>query len=41
MLLRETCRCVIAMAEATLAETETKLKELRKFKDTLTTNLTR
>lgn len=41
MLLRETCRCVIAMATATLAETETKLKELRKFKDTLTTNLTR
>lgn len=38
---RETCRCVIAMAEATLAETETKLKELREFKDTLTTNLTR
>jgi DNA-binding transcriptional MerR regulator len=38
---RETCRCVIAMAEATLAETETKLKELRQFKDTLATNLTR
>jgi hypothetical protein len=37
----ETCRCVIAMAEATLAETETKLKELRKFKHTLATNLTR
>jgi hypothetical protein len=29
------------MAEATLAETETKLKELRKFKHTLATNLTR
>jgi DNA-binding transcriptional MerR regulator len=38
---KETCRCVIAMAEATLAETETKLKELRQFKDKLTTNLTR
>src|SRR5437667_1415325 len=38
---KETCRCVIAIAEATLAETETKLKELRQFKDTLTTNLTR
>ena len=36
---RETCRCVIAIAEATLFET--KLKELRQFKDTLTTNLTR
>jgi MerR family transcriptional regulator, copper efflux regulator len=38
---RATCRCVLAMAEATLAETETKLKELRKFKDRLATNLTR
>ena len=38
---RETCRCVIAIAEATLSETEIKLKELRQFKDTLTTNLTR
>ncbi len=38
---KETCRCVIAMAEATLAETETKLQELRKFKDTLAANLTR
>ena len=38
---KETCRCVISMAEATLAETETKLEELRKFKDTLATNLTR
>ena len=37
---KETCRCVISMAEATLAETETKLEELRKFKDTLATNLT-
>ncbi len=38
---KETCRCVIAMAEATLAETEIKLEELRKFKDTLKTNLMR
>src|SRR5437867_9232380 len=38
---RETCRCVIAIAEATLAETETKLKELYQFKDTLAANLTR
>ncbi len=38
---KETCRCVIAMAEATLAETETKLKELHQFKDSLTANLTR
>src|SRR5437867_13383568 len=38
---KETCRCVVSMAEATLAETETKLEELRKFKDTLATNLTR
>jgi DNA-binding transcriptional MerR regulator len=35
---RETCRCVIAIAEATLAETQTKLKELRKFKDMLAAN---
>ena len=38
---KETCQCVIRIAEATLAETETKLEELRKFKDTLATNLTR
>lgn len=38
---KETCRCVIVMAEATLSETETKLKRLRKFKDTLKGNLTR
>src|SRR5438876_11051639 len=37
---KETCRCVVSMAEATLSETETKLEELRKFKDTLATNLT-
>jgi len=38
---KETCRCVIAIAEATLAETETKLKELHQFKDRLTANLRR
>lgn len=38
---KDTCRCVVAMAEATLAETETKLTELHKFKDKLTTNLER
>jgi hypothetical protein len=32
---KEICRCVIAMAEATLAKTETKLKELRKLKESL------
>src|SRR5216117_2325905 len=35
---KETCRCVVAIAEATLAETETRLKELRQFKDRLATN---
>ena len=38
---KETCRCVIAMAEATLAETQTKLKELQNFRDKLTGNLSR
>jgi MerR family mercuric resistance operon transcriptional regulator len=38
---KETCRCVIAIAEATLSETETKLNELREFRDKLITNLTR
>ena len=38
---RETCRCVISMAKTTLTETQSKLEELRKFKDTLATNLTR
>ena len=37
----ETCRCVIAMAETTLSETEKKLRELTKFKNTLATNLKR
>lgn len=31
----ETCRCVIAIAEATLSETEEKLRELRQFHDRL------
>jgi DNA-binding transcriptional MerR regulator len=34
---KETCRCVIAIAEATLSETETKLNELREFRDKLIT----
>jgi len=38
---RETCRCVIAMADATLSETEHKLRELTKFKNALATNLAR
>ena len=38
---RETCRCVIAMAEATLAETEVKLKEMQAFRNALATNLRR
>src|SRR5437016_958631 len=29
---KETCRCVVSMAEATLTETQSKLEELRKFK---------
>lgn len=36
-----TCRCVMAMAEATLSETEAKLKELHKFRDNLESNLRR
>lgn len=35
----ETCRCVVAMAEATLSETETKLNELQRFRDGLATKL--
>ena len=37
----ETCRCVISMAEATLAETERRAAELRSFADRLRTNLER
>ena len=36
---KETCRCVIGMAEATLAETERKLAELSAFSEALRTNL--
>lgn len=36
-----TCRCVVAMAEATLAETESKLKEMQRFADGLRKNLAR
>ena len=38
---RETCRCVVAMAAATLSETETKLKELQRFRDALERNVKR
>lgn len=32
---KTTCRCVLAIAEATLSETESKLKELQAFRDAL------
>lgn len=35
------CDCVVAMAEATLSETEAKLKEMRRFAAGLKKNLTR
>ena len=38
---KETCRCVVAMAEATLAHTEAKLNELTQFRDALKGNLRR
>jgi MerR family transcriptional regulator, copper efflux regulator len=38
---RATCRCVLAMAEATLSETETKLNELQAFRDALAIDLKR
>src|SRR6266550_2312139 len=38
---RATCRYVIAIAEATLSETEAKLKALQKFRDNLASNLKR
>jgi DNA-binding transcriptional MerR regulator len=38
---RETCGCVIAMAEGTLTETDFKLRELQRFRDTLASNLKR
>lgn len=37
----ETCRSVIAIAEATLAETESKLRDLEAFRDSLRRNLAR
>jgi len=36
-----TCRCVVAMAEATLSETESKLKEMQRFAEALKRNVTR
>jgi MerR family copper efflux transcriptional regulator len=38
---RATCRCVLAMAEVTLSETESRLKQLREFRDALAMNLKR
>ena len=38
---RETCRCVVAMAEATLSETKTKLDELQRFHSALANNIRR
>lgn len=38
---RETCECVVRMAEASLAEIEAKLRELQTFRDALATNLVR
>ena len=38
---KETCRCVLAIAEATLSETEEKLTELQRFRDGLKTTLGR
>ena len=37
----ETCRRVVAMAEATLSETQAKLKELESFRDALAHHLAR
>lgn len=38
---KETCRCVVSMAEATLSETETKLKEIQRFREALARHLGR
>ena len=38
---RETCQCVIGMAQATLSETDRKLKQLRSFRKGLADNLER
>lgn len=37
----ETCRCVIGIAEATLAETDRKVEQMRRFADELRANLQR
>ncbi|HSH40187.1 MAG TPA: MerR family transcriptional regulator [Chthoniobacterales bacterium] len=34
-----TCRCLLGIAEATLAKTELKLREIQQFPDTLSANL--
>src|SRR5437879_3336618 len=36
---KQTCRCVVAMAEATLSETRDKLDQLQNFHDDLSRNL--
>lgn len=36
---KTTCRCVLAIAEATLSETENKLKELQRFRNALKRNV--
>jgi DNA-binding transcriptional MerR regulator len=38
---KETCHCVVSMAEATLSETEAKLKELQRFREALAHHLRR
>jgi DNA-binding transcriptional MerR regulator len=38
---RTTCRTVLAIAEATLADTEAKLRDLQKFRDSLAANVKR
>ena len=38
---REACRCVVSIAESTLAETEEKLREMQKFASALSENLAR
>ena len=38
---KETCQCVLRMAEATLAEAELKLKEMQAFRDALKGNVLR
>ena len=38
---KETCRCVLSIAEATLSQTEAKLRELQSFRDALEKNVER